>query len=99
MTEYLGISMVVIVITLCIGILSTIVTENIFKQIEAHKKRVSDIRWKSFGKFIVEMRSKYKDDIDKFIEEMKLNRTKGTMEMVDEKIDELKEKGIKIEDL
>jgi len=41
MTEYLGISMVVIVISMCIGILSTIVSEAIFKQIEAHRRRVT----------------------------------------------------------
>ena len=99
MTQYLGISMVVIVITMCVGILSTIVTENIYKQMEAHKKRVSDIRWKSFGKFIFDVRSRYKDEIDKFIEDLKMNRTKEFMTEVDKKTEELKEKGIEIDDL
>lgn len=99
MTEYLGISMVVIVITMCVGILSTIVTENIFKQIEAHKKRVSDARWVSFGKFIIDMRSKYKDDIDKIIEDLKMSKTKDFMNKVDKKTEELKEKGVKIDEI
>ena len=41
MTQYLGISMVVIVAALCVGILSTIVSENIFKQVEAHRRRTA----------------------------------------------------------
>ena len=99
MTTYLGICMVVVVTTLCIAILSTIVTENVFKQIEAHKKRVSDQRWMAFGKFLITFREKYKKELDEIIEKLEMKRTKDFMETVDEKTDEIKKKGIKIEDL
>lgn len=42
MQQYLGICMVVITVSLCIGILSMIVSENIWKQYEAHKDRAME---------------------------------------------------------
>ena len=76
MTEYLGICMVVIVITLCIGILSTIVTENILKQFEAHKRRVSDRRWAQFDKYLISIRVRFKDELDKIIEAMEKDKNR-----------------------
>lgn len=99
MTQYLGVCMVVIVSALCIGILSTIVTENILKQIEAHRIRVSDRRWAEFGKYLIKFRDTFKTEIDKMLEETKMNRTKDFMKMVDEKTEELKEKGIDIDNI
>ena len=99
MTEYLGISMVVIVATLCIAILSTIVTENIFKQIEAHRNRSWDRWWAGLGKFIATMREKYKDDMNKILDELKMKTAKKTMEQYDELIEKVHQQGMKVEDI
>ena len=99
MTEYLGISMVVIVVTMCIAILSTLVTGNILKEVEAHRKRSWDRWWAGLGKFIAKMREEYKDDIDKILEKSKLDRTKQTMKMYDELIDKVHKNGMRVDDI
>ena len=66
MTQYLGISMVVIVIAMCIGILSTIVSEAIFKQIEAHRRRVTERKLK-IAKDLIELGAKYCSEYSKNI--------------------------------
>ena len=99
MTQYLGISMVVIVITLCIGILSTIVTENVLKQFEAHRNRVADRRWAELGKFILKIRENFKDEIDKILEKSDVKATKEVMKCYDDLIDEVHKKGMDIDDI
>lgn len=91
MNQYLGISLVIIVASLCIGILSTIVSENIFKQIEAHKKRVSDIRWKEFGKFVFKFLDNYGDKVDKVLEQAKMEKTRNSVEEIRKDIEEHRE--------
>ena len=83
MTDYFGICMVIIVASLCVCLLSKFVYTNIFKAIEGHKKRVSDARWASFGKFLVDVRDKMGPDIDKWIDELKMKRIKEFMDKVD----------------
>lgn len=99
MTEYLGISMVVIVVTMCIAVLSTLVTGNILKEVEAHRRRSWDRWWAGLGKFIAKLREEYKDDIDKMLEKTKYDRAKKTMKMYDELIDKVHEKGMKVDDI
>ena len=66
MTQYLGISMVVIVIAMCIGILATIVSEAIFKQIEDHRRRVK-ARKMAMAKELIEVGAKYWGEYSKNI--------------------------------
>ncbi len=99
MVEYLGISLVAVIITLCIGVLSTIVTENILKQFEAHRNRVADRRWAEVGKFIAKMRETYKDDIDKILEKSKTKGMKEVMKNYDKMIDEVHKNGMNIDDI
>lgn len=99
MTQYIGISMVAIVITLCIGIMSSIVTENIFKQMEKHRNRVADRRWAEVGKFMCQIRENFKDEIDKMLEKTSMNSVKKAMTQYDELIDKVHEKGDRVEDI
>lgn len=99
MTEYLGISMVVIVVTICIAVLSTLVTGNILKEIEAHRRRSWDRWWLGLGKFIAKIREEYKDDIDKILEKTNMNGTKKVMKQYDELIDKVHENGMKVDDI
>lgn len=99
MTQYLGISMVIIVVTMCIAVLSTLVTGNILKEIEAHRRRSWDRWWAGLGKFIAKLREEYKDDIDKMLEKTKYNRTKETMKRYDELIDKIHQNGMKVDDV
>lgn len=97
MEQYFGICMVIIVITVCIGLLSKFMTQNIFKQIEAHKKRVSDNRWSGITKFIITIREKYGKEMDNVFEELKMKNTKESFKAFDEAVEEAKAKGLDID--
>ena len=99
MTQYIGISMVAIVITLCIGIMSNIVTENIFKQMEKHRNRVADRRWAEVGKFVCQIRENFKEEIDKILEKTNMNNVQKVMNEYDGLIEKVHEKGGKVEDI
>lgn len=99
MTEYLGISMVVIVVTMCIAVLSTLVTGNILKEIEAHRRRSWDRWWAGLGKFIAKLREDYKDDIDNILEKTNSKNGKKVMKRYDDVIDLCHKKGIKVDDI
>lgn len=99
MTQYIGISMVAIVITLCIGIMSNIVTENIFKQMEKHRNRMADRRWAEVGKFVCQIRENFKDEMDKILEKTNINGAKKVMARYDEIIDKFHKEGVKVEDI
>lgn len=99
MEQYLGISLVIIVTTICIAVLSTLVTGNIFKEIEAHRRRGWDRWWAGLGKFIAKLRENYKEDIDKFLEKTNNNPAKRTMKMYDDLISKVHESGMTIDDI
>lgn len=69
MQQYLGISLVVIVIAMCIGILATIVSEAIFKQIEAHRRRVISRKLEN-AKILMETFAKYLDKYGKSVKDI-----------------------------
>ena len=96
MEQYFGICMVIIVVTICIGLLSKFMTQNIFKQMEAHKKRVSDIRWSGITKFIIAIREKYGKEIDEMCDKLNMKNTKETFKKFDEVVEEAKAKGLDI---
>jgi hypothetical protein len=99
MEQYFGICMVIIVVTICVGLLSKFMTQNIFKQMEAHKKRVSDIRWSGIIKFIITIREKYGKEMDKMFDDFKLKNTKDSFKKIDELIEEAKDKGVDINNI
>lgn len=99
MTQYIGISMVAIVITLCIGIMSNIVTENIFKQMEKHRNRMADRRWAEVGKFVCQIRENFKEEIDKILEKTNMNHVQKVMNEYDGLIEKVHEKGDRVEDI
>lgn len=94
MEQYFGICMVIIVITVCIGLLSKFMTQNIFKQMEAHKKRVSDIRWSGIIKFIITIRERYGKEMDKMFDDLKMKNTKESFKKIDEEIEKAKAEGL-----
>lgn len=97
MEQYFGICMVIIVVTICIGLLSKFMTQNIFKQMEAHKKRVSDIRWGEFTKFIIKIRERYGEEMDKMFDDLKMKNTKEIFKGFDETVEEAKAKGLDVD--
>ena len=96
MEQYFGICMVIIVVTICIGLLSKFMTRNIFKQMEAHKIRVSDIRWNGITKFIIAIRERYGEEMDKMFDDFKMKNTKETFKKFDEAVEEAKAKGLDV---
>ena len=94
MEQYFGICMVIIVVTVCIGLLSKFMTQNIFKQIEAHKKRVSDNRWSGIIKFIIAIRERYGEEMDKMLDALKMKNTKESFKKFDETVEKAKAEGL-----
>lgn len=84
MEMYLGICMIIITIALCIGVLSNVVLDAIYKKNEAHKKRLSNNRWAAAGKFIMWFNKYYGEEIRNMLEVAKMKNTKETMEKMDD---------------
>lgn len=97
MEQYFGICMVIIVVTICVGLLSKFMTQNIFKQMEAHKKRVSDIRWSGITKFIITIRERYGEEMDKVFDDLKMKNTKESFKKFDDLVEEAKAKGLDVD--
>lgn len=97
MEQYFGICMVIIVVTICIGLLSKFMTQNIFKQMEAHKKRLSNIRWIGIAKFIITIRERYGKEIDEMCDKFNMKNTKEVFKEIDKTAEEAKVKGLDID--